>query len=473
MMAKNRTQTVLQSLATLLVLIILSLPIPCLAQTAPTPTAPVAPAIYSPGPDYAFDSGWIHIAPGQPVYLTHNLGGSIDDYVVDLRFTSDDDLIYFHHHGFGGTNGGTYWSNLSTSSIKITSLEASERASYRFRVRIWLDSNANYDSGWVTTGKGVEISRTHGLGGSADDYLVYMEFKDLSLPGMGINQAGYGGTTNSASTSGERIGAYWKNLTTSTIKWVRQEEDDAAHQVRVRIWKAPRPTFDSGWSDFGGAEAKYAFGWHSIGGRVDDYIIDLQFKDTAVNSGTNEGHGVNQRCYGGCFFNSQDPDWPGTNQGASWMDLDSKSWSARGSVDDRFADQVRIRIWNTWKPPRPNYDSGWKTATAGDAQVLTHNLGGSADDYLVDLSFKSGGVMTNQLFYGGKTFGANPPSGYSENDGAGAYWKNLTSSSISVQRMPDDLVASQFRARIWKMPKPDYDSGWDSLSPGDSTTRRT
>ena len=315
-------------------------------DTAPTPTAPVALAINYPGPNYAFDSGWIAIAPGQSVYVTHNLGGSIGDYIVDLRFTDDADLTEFHQASFGGSYNpdpaGTYWSNLSTSSIKITRVATYGVANYRFRVRIWLDSNANYDSGWVTTGKGVEISRTHGLGGSADNYLVYMEFKDLSLPGLWINQAWYGGDTN---TRGERIGAYWKNLTASTIKWVRQEEDDAAHQVRVRIWKAPSPTFDSGWVSSGVTEPRFAGGFHHIGGRVDDYIIDVQFKDAAVNSGTNEGHGVNQRCYGGCYFGPQDADWPSTFQGAMWVNLSSGFWSVFREYDDRFVDQVRIRIW--------------------------------------------------------------------------------------------------------------------------------
>ena len=230
------------------------------------------------------------------------------------------------------------------------------------------------------------------------------------------------------------------------------------NQVRVRIWNQPKPTYDSGWVN--GNLGTYVNLVHNIGGNPDDYIVDLQFKDP------NNSMGVNQRCYGGCDLRTLNGDYSNTKQGAYWRRLTSTNIEVGRRADDVFADQVRVRIWNFWTPTRPDYDSGWKTTTAGSISQPFHYLGGSEDDYLVNLIYSDTTWKVNQMYYGVKYFGANPPSGYSANQSAGAYWRSLTNSSIVVFRAVNDVTVDQWRLRIWRMPKPDYDSGWQTIAAG-------
>ena len=74
----------------------------------------------------------------------------------------------------------------------------------------------------------------------------------------------------------------------------------------------------------------------------------------------------------------------------------------------------------------------------------THNLGGSVDQYVVDLTCKGTGSngITN-FRVGGDRNGS---------DYYGAYWSNLTTSQISLVRYVDDVHCSQVRARIWVYP---------------------
>lgn len=93
--------------------------------------------------------------------------------------------------------------------------------------------------------------------------------------------------------------------------------------------------------------------------------------------------------------------------------------------------------------PRPAYDSGWVSLSAGASIDLNHNLGGSADNYVVDLSFKHPTYGTHNFGYGGDvTSGAF----------YGAYWQNLTTTSITVVRATNDGECPQVRVRIWMYP---------------------
>lgn len=94
--------------------------------------------------------------------------------------------------------------------------------------------------------------------------------------------------------------------------------------------------------------------------------------------------------------------------------------------------------------PRPAYDSGWVSIAQGEAKTLTHNLGGNADDYVVDLTFKSDAPTygINQLFFGGM-YAYDPLKYY------GAYWRELTSAKMVVSRQGDDIHVDKIRVRIW------------------------
>jgi len=124
---------------------------------------------------------------------------------------------------------------------------------------------------------------------------------------------------------------------------------------------------------------------------------------------------------------------------------------AEGRPEDIYAEKVRIRIW---RMPRPDYDSGWVSLTAGAAATtLYHNLGGSVFDYLVDMQHKTGDTNgVNLRYYGGADFGATAFGGTREDDRVGAYWRGLTTSSITVYRRPEDGFADYIYLRIWVIP---------------------
>ncbi|MCL5280921.1 MAG: hypothetical protein M1376_13565 [Planctomycetes bacterium] len=91
--------------------------------------------------------------------------------------------------------------------------------------------------------------------------------------------------------------------------------------------------------------------------------------------------------------------------------------------------------------PRPAYDSGWITTPQGSpsqlyTKILTHNLGGNADDYVVDLQRKVSGIVGPNL----------------SNQGLGTefYYSFLTASTVSISAPYSavDLVTS-VRLRIW------------------------
>ncbi len=66
-----------------------------------------------PNPEY--DSGWVAVYAGSSETLTHNLGGNIDDYVVDLTMRSASSI---HMRGIGGD---TYQSASGSRDAKLQS----------------------------------------------------------------------------------------------------------------------------------------------------------------------------------------------------------------------------------------------------------------------------------------------------------------------------------------------------------------
>ena len=432
---------------------------------------------YSGGP--AYDSGWISIDPGEAETLTHNLGGDVDDYVVDMQYWTSSgnngvNLRYcggadFGAKSFGGSaeneRVGAYWRSLTTSTITVYRRPEDIYAE-RVRIRIWVDAYPDYDSGWISLTPGATgTTLNHNLGGNVDDYVVYMEYRNSD---SGVNQRYYGGADFGAlafngTREDDRVGVYWRSLNTTSITLFRRAEDDYAEQVRVRIWVRPNPTYDSGWVSLGTDQVKTLY--HNIGGDPDDYVVYMEY--------WSGGSGINQRYFGGMDFGAHPPS--GMNEddrvGAYWRSLDNSSITVYRRPEDVYAEQVRIRIWRYWTPTYPDYDSGWVSIGKNEAKTITHDLGGDTDDYLVDMQYRmSGNNGVNLRYYGGADFGAKSFGGSAENERVGAYWRSLTSSTITVYRRPEDIYAEQVRVRIWKMPQPDYDSGWVSLAQDTSTT---
>ena len=88
-----------------------------------------------------------------------------------------------------------------------------------------------YNSGWRAISQDQALPLTHSIGGDPDNYVVDLQFFDTASAGR--NQAHYGGLE---SDSGNRYGAYWKELTNSQITVYRHLNDTTVDSVRVRIW---------------------------------------------------------------------------------------------------------------------------------------------------------------------------------------------------------------------------------------------
>jgi hypothetical protein len=94
-----------------------------------------------------------------------------------------------------------------------------------------------------------------------------------------------------------------------------------------------RPAYDSGWWEImEGMEIEFV---HGIGGNIDNYVVDLQFKETATSY-----YGIHNKNMGSFWHSVAE-----TQIGAHWFDLTTSSVKvARYHSSDR-CDEVRVRIW--------------------------------------------------------------------------------------------------------------------------------
>jgi hypothetical protein len=349
-----------------------------------------------------------------------------------------------------GDGRGAFWHSLTATSIKVHRNSDDTSVAAEGRVRIWRRANPAYDSAWLPITD--EITLMHWLGGPWNDLIVDLQFKDTE-DGYGVNQLAYGGDLF-VDPPIETHGAYWLNLTGSRIKVRRGGDDIAADQVRVRIWANRIPRYDSGWTAL--APGGFADLDHGLGGITTTYAIDVQYKDTMADGVSTAG--VNQRYYGGDYWYNH-----GTSQyvmnGVWWHHLTGDSVFLYRYPHDYGADEVRVRLWVA---PMPDYDSGWQGIA--DSLTLDHNLGAHPDDYVVDLQFldDSGGTPQgwNHHRYGGDTYVENGTTPR----GLGAYWRDLTASSITVVRLADADLVDKVRVRIWFNPSFNYASSWQSVS---------
>jgi hypothetical protein len=95
--------------------------------------------------------------------------------------------------------------------------------------------------------------------------------------------------------------------------------------------------------------------------------------------------------------------------------------------------------------PRPAYDSGWVAISPGQELELTHNLGGNADDYVVDFQLKDSGGLSAR----GRHIWGHGGVQFDIGGFQGAVWQRLNDTSIDVMRADDDNFADLVRVRIW------------------------
>ena len=96
----------------------------------------------APFPRPAYDSSWVAVVLGSEVTLTHNIGGNVDNYVVDLQFKNTVFFFGVNTMGYGmlymeGNWAGATYSELTTTSIKVHRVDADIYAP-EVRVRIWV-----------------------------------------------------------------------------------------------------------------------------------------------------------------------------------------------------------------------------------------------------------------------------------------------------------------------------------------------
>ncbi len=94
----------------------------------------------------------------------------------------------------------------------------------------------NYDSGFTAIAQGDVELFTHDLGGDPDNYFVDLQCRDTTgfFP-PGINNIGIGGDNDGAAVRG----AYWLFLSDTIVGALRNADDNACKEVRVRIWVMP------------------------------------------------------------------------------------------------------------------------------------------------------------------------------------------------------------------------------------------
>jgi hypothetical protein len=97
----------------------------------------------------------------------------------------------------------------------------------------------------------------------------------------------------------------------------------------------PRPAYDSGWQPIGTYKTLTLD--HNLGGNVDNYVVDLWFKEI-----DGAGHGINNHGYGTDTTQTAVTD---DRRGAHWHGLTSTQIKVTRMKDDNFADQIRVRIW--------------------------------------------------------------------------------------------------------------------------------
>ncbi len=299
---------------------------------------------------YWWSSGWITVARGSAVTLTHNLGGDPDDYLIQMWFLDTDNGHGINIRAYGGLekNGqwyGAAWQNLTANTIQIVRY-ANDTLADRIMVQVWTPLTPfDYCSDWTTVPTLTTVF-THNLGGStADDYIVHLTFRNSA---NGINQRAYGGIEYGSGT--HFVGGYWSHLTTSTVEVYRYINDPFAYQMRVCVTTPPaRPDYDSGWVTM--TSDSLITLTHDLQVPIGRYKVRLdQWSDYL---------GINNKDLGGAVENV-------IPYGANWENLTTRTVR----IYSRAAQRVRLRIWvpkmvylplvlNNYVPPTElAYDDG-------------------------------------------------------------------------------------------------------------------
>jgi hypothetical protein len=86
-------------------------------------------------PRPAFDSGWFSMPGNTRMTVRHDLGGNVDNYVVDMQFKYAGSI---HQVGYGDEEIGCFWEELDTESIVVVKGDPKWSYVQQVRIRIWV-----------------------------------------------------------------------------------------------------------------------------------------------------------------------------------------------------------------------------------------------------------------------------------------------------------------------------------------------
>ena len=275
-----------------------------------------------------WSSGWVDIAPGQSVTLTHNYGGDPGLYAVDLwqRDTRPGGLgVHRKAHGtleMMAQYYGVYWHSLTEDTITVVRA-ASDMAAHQVLVRICVPDQLAYDSDWQDIARSGVLTLTHSVGGDLNDYTVGLRFRDVDGP-LGIHHYGVGGEMGLFGP----YGGAWQLLTDSIVQLLRFPADTAAQQMRVSIYQPRDADYDSGWQALQPGEMLTLP--HNLGGNRDRYVVRVWARA--------DDRGIHMMGAGGMEQMSR-------LMGFHWQRLTTDSVTLVRWAQDPFVEALRLRIW--------------------------------------------------------------------------------------------------------------------------------
>jgi hypothetical protein len=300
-----------------------------------SPSARLAPNSDSAGGPTFWSSGWVTVSAGTAPTFTHNLGGSPDDYAVELWFKDTDGNLGLNRYGYGGLISGTqrygaYWQRLTANTIQVVR-QADDNAADEIRINVWIPptSTTAYPGPWENIAPGETITLNHNLAITATDLVVSLWFSNTSL---GIHQYAYGGLSVNPLTG--TLGAYWHNLTNNTVRVTRFPSDTVVEQVRVDVVYGAPPDYDSlvdrsGWQPIA-LGTTFVF-THNLSWDPNMMMVQGECRDLG-------GLGINQQFAGGNHH------WANGWQGTNIQNVTSNTVAIFRQADDVNCPQARIRI---------------------------------------------------------------------------------------------------------------------------------
>ena len=198
--------------------------------------------------------------------LEHNLGGNPDNYVVDLQGINVGNVVHQLFYG-GDTNQtptdllrsyfGFMWQKLTDTSIQVSRLR-DDNSGLKVRVRIWVVTKTDFDSGWQPIAAKETLTLEHHLAGKPDEYVVDLQFKTSG--NFGVHNRSYGLDTYYQKTGGQEVfsekGAYWYNLTRVQLMSIVVNMNYISIQFEFASGVYPARD-DSGWQDIDQAASRF------------------------------------------------------------------------------------------------------------------------------------------------------------------------------------------------------------------------